>query len=90
MKKISAALAVAVMVVSFTSLAFAEKMKGTIKSVDAQAGTVVLSADGKEMTLKADKSVDLGKLKEGSKVEAEVENDMLKSVKAKRRAAVGC
>ena len=56
-------------------------MKGTVKSVDAKAGTVVLSADGKDMTLKADKSVDLGKLKAGEKVEATVDKDMLKSVK---------
>jgi hypothetical protein len=66
-------------------------MKGTIKSVDAKAGTVVLSADGKDMNLTADKSVDLGKVKAGDKVEATVENDVLKSVKAqKKKAPVGC
>lgn len=92
MKKITVVLAVVVMVVSLVSLSFAAEMKGTIKSVDAKAGTVVLSAEGKDMTLKADKSVDLGKLKAGDKVEASVEKDTLKSVKAaaKSKAPVGC
>lgn len=92
MKKISAVMAAVVLVVSLVSLAFAAEMKGTIKSVDAKAGTVVLTADGKDMTLKADKSVDLGKLKAGDKVEASVDKDVLKSVKAaaKPKAAVGC
>lgn len=94
MKKIAVILAVVVLAVSMVSLSFAaETMKGTIKSVDAKAGSVVLSADGKDVTLKADKSVDLGKLKAGDKVEASVEKDVLKSVKAeaaKPKAAVGC
>lgn len=93
MKKIAAAVAVVVLVVSMVSFAFADTKKGTVKSVDAKAGSVVLTVDGKDMTLKADKSVDLGKLKAGEKVEATVENDTLKSVKAeaaKPKAAVGC
>lgn len=91
MKKIAVILAAVVLVVSFVSLSFAGEVKGTVKSVDATAGTVVLSADGKDMTLKADKSVDLGSLKAGQKVEANVENDMIKSMKVKKpRAAVGC
>ena len=91
MKKIASAAAVVVLVVSMVSFAFAETKKGTVKSVDATAGSVVLTVDGKDTTLKADKSVDLGKLKAGDKVEADVEKDMLKSVKAaKPKAAVGC
>lgn len=93
MKKMAAVLVVVVMVVSLVSLAFAGTVKGTIKSVDAKAGTVVFSADGgKDETLKADKAVDLGKLKAGDKVEATVEKDMLMGVKAaaKAKAAVGC
>lgn len=97
MKKV-AVLAVAVLIVAFASLAFAGT-KGTIKSVDAKAGSVVFCADGgKDETLKADKAVDLGKLKAGDKVEATVDHGTLKSVKAAaaaaaaapKKAAVGC
>lgn len=101
MKKVMAVLAVVVMVVALVSMVFAAgAVKGTIKSVDAKAGTVVFCADGgKDETLKADKSVDLAKMKAGDKVEATVEHGMLMSVKAgaaaaapagKPKAAVGC
>lgn len=92
MKKIAAVLTVVILVVSFVSLAFAaETKKGTIKAVDATAGTVVLTADGADMTLKADKSVDFSKVKVGAKVEASIEKDVLMSVKAARpKAVVGC
>jgi uncharacterized membrane protein len=95
MKKIAAVLAAAVMVVAMVSMVFAADMKkGTIKSVDAKAGTVVFCAEGgtTDTTLKADKSVDLGKVKAGEKVEVTVEKDMMKSMKpaAKPKAAVGC
>ncbi len=100
MKKAAAILAVMVMVVSLVSLAVAAEMKGTIKKIDAKAGTVVFSADGgKDETLKADKTV-LSTIKEGDKVEAMIEQGALKSVKAavapaaapaaKKKAAVGC
>jgi Spy/CpxP family protein refolding chaperone len=94
MKKVAAVVAVAALVLSLVSLVFAAEM-GTIKSVDAKAGTVVYCAEGgQDMTLKADKSVDLSSLKAGEKVEAVVENNMLKSVKAapvvRHRAPVGC
>jgi len=93
MKKVVAVLAGVVLVVSLISLAFAaDKKKGTIKSVDAKAGTVVFTADGgKDETLKADTSVDLGKVKVGEKVEIMIENDMVKSLKAaKAKAPTGC
>lgn len=91
MKKIAVVLAVVVMVVSLVSLSFAGEVKGTVKSVDAKAGTVVLSVDGKDMPLKADKAVDLGKVKAGDKVEASVDKDVVTSLKAaKPKAAVGC
>lgn len=92
MKKVAAVLAVAVLVVSLASLVFAgDAKKATIKSVDAKAGTIVLTIDGKDETLKADKSVDLGKVKAGDKVEATVEKDTVMSIKsAKPKAAVGC
>lgn len=97
MKKIAAVLAVVVLVVSLVSMVFAADMKkGTIKSVDAKTGTVVFCAEGgtADMTLKADKSIDLGKVKAGEKVEVSVEKDMMKSMKempaAKPKASVGC
>jgi Cu/Ag efflux protein CusF len=103
MKKIAAVLVVVLMFVSLVSLVFAAGMdmkKGTIKSVDAKAGTVVFCAEGTnaDMTLKADKAVDLSKVKAGDKVEVSVEKDMLKHVMAapaaapaaKPKAPVGC
>ncbi len=88
MKKIVVVLAVAVLVVSLMSLAFAAETKmGTVKSVDAKAGSVVLTVDGKDMHLKADKSVDLSKVKVGEKVEASVDKHSLKSIKAEAPAA---
>jgi Cu/Ag efflux protein CusF len=93
MKKVTAILAVVVLVVSLVSLAFASDMKkGTVKSVDAKAGTIVLTVDGKDETLKADKGVDLGKVKAGDKVEASVEKDTVMSLKAAaaKKAPVGC
>jgi len=97
MKKIAAGIAVVVLVVAMASVVFASDVKGTIKSVDAKAGTVVFCPEGgKDMTLKADKAVDLSKVKAGDKVEASVDKDTLKAVKAeaapakKPKAAVGC
>lgn len=94
MKKVIAVLTVVVLVVVMASVVFAADAKGTIKSVDAKAGTVVFCPEGgKDETLKADKSVDLGKLKAGDKVEATVDGGMLKGVKAAaaaKKAPVGC
>ena len=98
MKKAAAILAVLVLVVSLVSLAVAaEAMKGTIKSVDAKAGTAVFCAEGTntDVTLKADKAVDLSKVKAGDKVEVSVDKDMLTSMKAaapakKNKNSVGC
>ena len=93
MKKVAVVLAAAVLVVSLVSLVFAGGMMATVKSVDAKAGTIVLTMDGKDSTMKADKGVDLGKVKAGDKVEVMVEKDMVKSMKAaaaKPKAAVGC
>jgi Cu/Ag efflux protein CusF len=98
MKKVAAVLAVVVLVVSLVSLVFAAEAKmGTIKGVDAKAGTVTFCQEGTstDMTLKADKSVDLSKVKAGDKVEVSVEKDTVKSMKAaapaaKPKAAVGC
>ena len=95
MKKVAAVLVVMVMVVGLVSMVFAaDAMKGTVKSVDAKAGTVVITDGGKDVTLKADKAVDLGKCKVGDKVEVTVDNGTVMSMKAaaaaKPRASVGC
>jgi hypothetical protein len=99
MKKAAVVLAVLVLVVAFGSLSFAADMgmqKGTIKSIDAKAGTVVFCAEGsdKDMTLKAGKGIDLAKVKAGDKVEVAVEKDMVTHLmaapKAAPKAAVGC
>lgn len=97
MKKVAVILAVVVLVVSMASFVFAAESKmGTIKSVDAKAGTVVFCAEGtnKDVTLKADKSVDLSKVKAGEKVHVTIDNDMLKHVMtapaAAPKASVGC
>jgi Cu/Ag efflux protein CusF len=93
MKKFSVVLVAVLSLCLVVSFAFAaEAKKGTIKSVDAKAGTLVLTADGgADMTLKADKNVDLGKVKAGDKVEVMVEKDTATEIKAaKRKAVVGC
>jgi hypothetical protein len=93
MKNAAAILAVLVLVVSLFSLAIAaDAKKVVVKSVDAKAATMVVTGeDGKDMTMTADKSVDLGKVKAGDKVMITVEKDMVTSMKpAKSKQAVGC
>jgi len=109
MKKAAVVLAVLVLVVAFGSLLFAADMgmqKGTIKSIDAKAGTVVFCAEGssKDVTLKAGKGVDLATVKAGDKVEVSVKKKMLThlmvepaapaaaapAAKAAPKASVGC
>jgi len=94
MKKVTAVLVSMVLFVSLVSLVFAADMKkGTIKSIDAKAGTLVLTADGKDVTLKAS-AADLAKVKAGEAVEVSVEKDTVKEIKAaaakKAKAPVGC
>ena len=93
MKKFSVVLVAVLSLCLVVSFAFAaEAKKGTIKSVDAKAGTIVLTADGAaDMTLKADKGVDLGKVKAGDKVEVMVDKDTATEIKAaKKKPVVGC
>ena len=97
MKKLTVVLVVVLSLCLVVSMAFAADMKkGTIKSVDAKAGSVVVNIDGKDHTFKADKAVDLGKVKAGEAVELSVEKDTVKSIKAaaaapaKKKAPVGC
>ncbi len=98
MKKLSVVLVVVVSLCLVASLAFAGAKMGTVKSVDAAKGSVVITCEGKDEALKADKSVDLSKVKAGDMVEFTAEKDMVKSIKAhaaaapaaKPKAAVGC
>jgi hypothetical protein len=99
MKKLTVVLVVVLSLCLVVSMAFAADMKkGTIKSVDAKAGSVVVNIDGKDQTLKVDKAaaMDLGKMKAGQAVELSVEKDTVKSIKAAaaaapaKKAPVGC
>jgi hypothetical protein len=91
MKKLSVVLVVVLSLCLVVSLALAGDMKGAVKSVDAKAGSVVLTVDGKDTTYMADKDVDLGKVKAGDKVEFTADKDVVKSIKAaKKKAPVGC
>jgi hypothetical protein len=96
MKKVAAVLVVVALALSLVSLVFAAEAKmGTIKSVDAKAGTITFCPEGtsSDMTLKADKSVDLSKIKADTKAEIMVEKGTVKEIKemkAKPKAAVGC
>ncbi len=84
MKKMVIAFTACALLISLVSLAFAAAtLTGTIKSVDTKTATIVFCAEGgKDVTLKADKSIDLDKFKVGDKVEIIVEDDVLKSIKA--------
>ncbi len=97
MKKISVVLVVVLSLCLVASMALAaEAKKGTVKGVDAKAGTMTVCYEGTnaDVTLKAGKGVDLTKVKAGEKVELMVEKDMAESVKAgaaaKPKASVGC
>jgi hypothetical protein len=95
MKKSAFIMVMVVVLVSCLSLAFAaEAKRGTIKAVDTKAGTITFCPEGttEHMTLKADKSVDLSKIKPDTKAEVTVEKDTVKDIKSmgKPKAAVGC
>jgi putative cell wall-binding protein len=66
MKSKTAVLISVLVVLSLAVVAFAAEMqKGTIKDVDIQAGTITFCQEGTttDMTLKADKSIDLTTVK---------------------------
>jgi hypothetical protein len=94
MKKVTAVLAVMILVVSLFSLAFAADAgkKVVVKSVDAKAATMVVTGeDGKDATMSVDKAVDISKVKAGDKVMITVDKDVITSCKAARsKQAVGC
>jgi hypothetical protein len=76
----------AILIILQASVVFSEMaQKGTIKSVDSKTGTLVFSpADGNDVTLKADKPIELDMIKAGDKAEISVENGMVKSMKPER------
>jgi len=95
MRKVASIIASVLLIVSLASFGFgAESQKGTIKGVDAGAGTITFCPEGtnKDMKLKADKSVDLTRIKPDTKAEITVDKDTVKDVKElkKPKAAVGC
>lgn len=93
MKKLLVVAVAVVLVVSLVSVAFAADVKkGVVKSVDAKAGTIVFTVEGgSDMTLVADKGVDLSKVSAGMKAEVTVDKDTVKAIKEmKRKIAVGC
>lgn len=94
MKKLSVVLVVVLSLCLAVSAFAAEAKKGTVKGVDEKAGTVTVCYEGTnaDVTLKAGKGVDLGKVKAGDKVDVTVDKGVAESVKAapKAKAAVGC
>lgn len=92
MKKVSAVVVVVLSLCLVVSMAFAaETKKGVVKSVDEKGGTIVLTVDGKDETIKLDKGVDLGAAKAGSKVAVTIDGGVAKEIKAdKRKVIVGC
>ena len=95
MKRLAAVLISVVVIIVLTGVAFAaETRKGTIKEVDTKAGTITFCPEGttKDITLKADKSVDLSKVKPDTKAEVTLDKDTVKDIKEIKRpkAAVGC
>jgi len=83
------------LVVAMASVAVAaEPQKGTVKGVDRGAGTITFCPEGTthDLTLKADKSIDLEKVKPDMKAEIMVDKDTVKAIKEmkKPKASVGC
>jgi len=84
-----------VLVVAMASVAVAaETQKGTIKGVDRDAGTITFCPEGTthDMTLKADKNIELEKVKPDMKAEIVVDKDTVKAIQwmRKPKASVGC
>jgi hypothetical protein len=70
-----------------SSAAAAEKVKGTVKEVDAKASTIKFSRDGgKEEVLPVDKAVDLKSVKRNAKAQLTVDGGVVKEIKAERSA----
>jgi len=95
MNRLTAVLISVVLIVVLASIASAaETQKGTIKAVDSNAGTITFCQEGTRdnITLRADKSIDLSKVKPDTKAEVTLDKDTVKDIKEmkKPKAAVGC
>jgi hypothetical protein len=95
MKSKAAVLIAVLLILSVAMVAVAAEMqKGTIKAVDSEKGTITFCPEGTttDMTLKADKSVDLGMVKVDTRAEVTVEKGMVKDIKEikKPRPMLGC
>lgn len=95
MKRFAAVLISVVVIIALAAVAFAaDAQKGTIKGVDTKAGTITFCPEGsnKDITLKADKGVDLTKVKPDTKAEVTVDKETVKDIKEikKPKPAVGC
>ncbi|HSN92782.1 MAG TPA: hypothetical protein VLS93_16235 [Anaeromyxobacteraceae bacterium] len=89
MKKLSAIVAVVLsLFLLVPTVASAESVKGTIKQVDAKAGTITFAREGKkeQEVLTVDKAVDLGKVKANSKARLTLEGGLVKEIKAEPSA----
>ena len=95
MKK-SMVIMVVIFLVAFTAslVLAAESKTGTIKSIDVKSGTVIFCEENwsKDVTLKADKSVDLGGVKAGEKARILIDRNMLTHIMPAPapKASVGC
>lgn len=97
MKKLAAVMMSAAMVVCMVSVVFAfgaSKKVGTIKSVDTEASSIVLTdKKDKDITLDVSKKVDLSEVKVGDKVQVKIKKDVVVKIgapKKRSKAAVGC
>lgn len=100
MKKLTVVLVVVLSICLVASLALAAHhvKKGAVKSVDGKAGSIVVTVDGKDMTFKAGKGVDVTKFKAGDKVAVTTDKDTATEIKADapaaaapaKKAPVGC
>jgi hypothetical protein len=88
MKKIAILMSVIMLVTMTTGAALAKSKKaakvktltGEVVKVDAQAGTIVIKANNKDQTLKAEPKL-LEGIAAGEKVKVEMTGNMIKSIK---------
>ena len=95
MKRSAAILMTVLVIAALASLAIAaETQRGTIKNVDIKAGTITFCPEGttNDLTLKADKSIDLGAVKPETKAEVTLDMNTVKGIKEIKRpkASYGC
>jgi hypothetical protein len=97
MKKAVSVLMIVLMVVAFAGLAMAAEMSGTVKSVDAAKGMLMLSSGNMDVPVDCETGSMIKDVKVGDKVMVEYTEKGGKKVatkvtveQAKPKAAVGC